>query len=150
MAWPNPFRRRDENTRTCWGYTFQLTKDHLTAEASQPLKFSYDKLGEECLNILNVIDPPAKPGDLPSKRESQDSEASRRSKPKRDLYKSLEAHAGNHPRLQELWTQSNNVPEWVNWDQVRLPNRNISDQLTTLRYPEVRIPYQRRHYTAHL
>src|ERR1700761_2200180 len=57
MAWPNPFRRRDENTRTCWQYTFQLTPDHFTAEQSGPMKFSYDVLGEECLNVLNDLFP---------------------------------------------------------------------------------------------
>ncbi len=119
MAWPNPFRRRDEHTRTCWGYTFQLTEEHLTAEDSQPLKFSYDKLGEECLNVLNAIDPPAKAGIDSPKSESPDPGKPRRSKPKQDLFKLLEGHAQDHPKLQELWTQLNNVPDWVNWDQVR-------------------------------
>ena len=119
MAWPNPFRRRDENTRTCWGYTFQLTDAHLTAEGSRPLRFSYDQLGEECLNILNEIDPPAKSENGVLKDKSQPSGKPRTAKPKRDLYKLLEAHAGEHAKLQELWDQLNTVPDWVDWDQVR-------------------------------
>ena len=121
MAWPNPFRRRDENTRTCWGYTFQLTDAHLTAKESRPLKFSYDKLGEECLNILNEIDPPAKVGVALPKDELQPSEKPRTAKSKRDLFHSLKNHASDHPKLQELWDRLNTVPDWVNWDQVRTP-----------------------------
>ena len=122
MAWPNPFRRRDEKTRTCWGYTFQLTEDHLTEEASKPLKFSYDKLGEECLNVLNEIDPPpTKFDNIPPKDEPQDSETPRQLRPKRDLYRLLESHVEHHPKLQELWTQLNTVPVWVDWEQVQRP-----------------------------
>lgn len=122
MAWPNPFRRKDENTKTCWDYTFQLTEDHLTVEDSHPLKFSYDKLGEECLNILNEIDPPSKAEHVVPKTEAQISEKLRISKPKRDLFKSLETHVDEHPKLGELWVQLNTVPTWVDWDQVWKPS----------------------------
>jgi hypothetical protein len=121
MAWPNPFRRRDSQTRTCWGYTFQLTEEHLTAEESGPLKFSYDKLGDECLNILNKVDPSPKIENVVLQAESQDLQKNGRSKPKRDLYQSLKSHVEDHPKLQELWTQLNTVPEWVDWDQVQRP-----------------------------
>ncbi|KAF7870498.1 hypothetical protein EAF04_004242 [Stromatinia cepivora] len=43
MAWPNPFRRNDKNTRNAWGYTFQWTPEHLTEEQMHPMKFSYDE-----------------------------------------------------------------------------------------------------------
>lgn len=118
MAWPNPLRRRDENTRTCWGYTFQLTRAHLNPERSDSLKYSYDKLGEDCLIILNGVDPPTTAGTARQKAESQSSEKSNNWKPKRDLYRLLETHAEDHPKLQELWSQLNTVPRWVNWDQV--------------------------------
>ena len=118
MAWLNPFRRRDENTRTLWGYTFQLTEDHLSEEESRPLKYSYDKLGEECLNILNELEPPTKSENVSTKTEVQDPLKPRRTKPKRDLYNLLESHVQDHPKLQELWTQLNTIPEWVDWDQV--------------------------------
>lgn len=118
MAWSNPFRRRDENTRTLWGYTFQLTEDHLSEEETRPLKYSYDKLGEECLNILNELDAATKSEDVSTKTEVQDPLKPRRTKPKRDLYQLLESHVQDHPKLQELWTQLNTIPEWVDWDQV--------------------------------
>jgi hypothetical protein len=120
MAWPNPFRKRDKYTRTYWGFTFQLTDEHLTAEASQPLKYSYDKLGEECLNILNDIDAQTKVENASAGSDSSAAGKPRSLKPKRDLYRLLESHANDHPKLQELWAHLNTVPEWVDWDQVLL------------------------------
>ena len=125
MAWPNPFRRRDENTRTCWGYTFQLTPDHLTSEKSHPLKYSYDTLGEECLNVLNEI-VPAQPAtanvtnhdstiDVPSQDAKGKTPAV---KAKRDLYLLLRDNVDKDERLRRLWDEVNNVPEWVDWDQI--------------------------------
>ena len=104
MAWPNPFRRRDEHTRTAWGYTFQLTPNHLTPEQSHPLKHSYDNLGEQCLDRLNQLEPPTGAG--------------KEKKPKRDLYRALEEHHDNDECLRKLWNQVNSVPDWVDWDQI--------------------------------
>ena len=125
MAWPNPFRRRDDNTRTCWGYTFQLTSDHLTLEQSHPLKFSYDTLGEQCLDVLNELVPPQRPdqsragSDAFIEVPSQDvREKTPALKAKRDLYLLLRDNRDKHERLLELWNQVNTVPEWVDWEQI--------------------------------
>lgn len=125
MAWPNPFRRADEHTRTCWGHTFQLTSEHLTAEQSQPLKFSYDTLAEECLDVLNEIAPSAS---VPTRSnpDEDNQEVSNQGvegktpavKPKRDLYLLLRENVGNDPKLRQLWDEANAVPDWVDWDQV--------------------------------
>jgi hypothetical protein len=124
MAWPNPFRCRDENTRTCWGYTFQLTPEHLTAEQSHPLKFSYDTLAEECLDLLNEIVPPQpvtarsspdETNQVPSQEVNDNTPAV---KAKRDLYLLLKDHADKDAKLQQLWDEVNTVPNWVDWDQV--------------------------------
>jgi hypothetical protein len=133
MAWPNPFRRRDENTRTCWGYTFQLTPEHWTLEQSHPLKHSYDVLGEECLAILNQISPPPP---RPSSRtpaengvgsttatatlslESKVVSPDKSSKPKRDLYVLLRDNRHRHPKLQQLWDDASNPPFEVDWEQI--------------------------------
>lgn len=127
MAWPNPFRRKDENTRSCWGYTFQLTQDHITPEDAYPLKYSYDKLGEECLDRLNLISPPHKPGSaqwsqlVGNEKLLNTSPADDRSAraPKRDLYLLLLEHAGADEKLGQLWAQVNTIPDWVDWGQVR-------------------------------
>lgn len=126
MAWPNPFRRRDENTRTCWGYTFQLTPDHLTPEQARPMKHSYDVLGEQCYDILNQMcpqetkspegeplkpEPPQTPGEsVPGGEKS--------SKPKRDLYTLFRDSHEKDPKLQELWDEVTTIPDWVDWDQI--------------------------------
>nr|POE96470.1 hypothetical protein CFP56_56520 [Quercus suber] len=67
MSWPQPFRRHTENTRTCWGYTFEHTSLHLTPNDTQPLKQSYDVLGEQVLARLNKLAPP-KGKELPRRR----------------------------------------------------------------------------------
>lgn len=123
MAWPNPFRRRDSNTRTAWGYTFQLTADHLTPARSHPLKYSYDTLGEECLDILNQISPPNPQAstllvDTAPEPSAGQNIKSKSSKPKRDLYIILEANRDKHEKLQQLWSEVTNIPDWVDWDQI--------------------------------
>ncbi|KAK4940787.1 hypothetical protein LTR10_019180 [Elasticomyces elasticus] len=117
MAWPNPFRRRDENTRTCWGYTFQLTPEHLTPEQAHPMKYTYDVLGEECYEILNQISPPAETAKDPS-QGLDDNGKPTQSKTKRDLYILLRDHRDKHEKLKQLWDEVSNVPDWVDWDQI--------------------------------
>jgi hypothetical protein len=123
MAWPNPFRREDANTRTCWGYTFQVTPDHLTLEQSEPLKFSYDILGEECLDILNELSPPTKTHVFHETRNeekpSQDvKENTPALKTERDLYILLRENVDKSDKLKQLWDEVNTVPDWVDWDQI--------------------------------
>lgn len=136
MAWPNPFRRRDHNTRTCWGYTFQLTPEHLTPEQAYPMKYTYDTLGEECYDILSEINSkePMKPEPPPTieKAESKidpkttpvttvNDEIKPDSKPpklKRDLYALLRDNHDQHPKLEQLWDEVNTIPDWVDWEQI--------------------------------
>ena len=125
MAWPNPFRFHDENTRTCWGYTFQLTPDHLTPQQTHPMKFSYDRLGEAALNRLNEISPPPRSA-LPRNLSKYAGAASSTEKgvnaadplPKRDLYLLLRENADKDETLGRLWKEVNTVPDWVDWDQI--------------------------------
>lgn len=127
MSWPNPFRRRDENTRTCWGYTFQLTPEHLTLKQSHPLKHSCDVLGEECLEILNELSPPEpRTSQRPSTTTSSPSAAqelkppssTRPTKPKRDLYALLLQHKADHPKLASLYDTASTPPWAVDWAQI--------------------------------
>lgn len=118
MAWPNPFRRNDENTRNVWGYTFQWTPNHFTPEELHPLKFSYDVLGEECLNRLDQISPPSIPGELPRNQSKSSSSEKGPTTPKRDLYALIRDHAEEDPKLMEFWNEVNTTPEWVDWEQI--------------------------------
>ena len=122
MAWPNPFRKHDQNTRTCWQYTFQLTPDHLTLEQSQPLKHSYDQLGEDCLDILNELCPPSS-GNTPQQSNSKDEVLAKPSpdrpvKPKRDLFLLLRDNHLKDEKLRQFWDELHDVPDWVDWDQI--------------------------------
>ncbi|KAF1963041.1 hypothetical protein CC80DRAFT_103530 [Byssothecium circinans] len=132
MPFPNSFRRSTENTKHCWGYSFEWTDDHLTSEQTEPLKHSYDVLGEECLGILNTISPPHK-GALPpnetqqqqpsdeEKKESTETEGEKKEElplPQRDLFALLKEHHESHPKLHQLWEEVNYVPEWVDWVQI--------------------------------
>lgn len=120
MAWPNPFRVKDENTRNAWGYTFQWTSKHPTPEQLHPLKYSYDTLGEECLNRLDEISPPPVPGELPRNQSRHPSykDAGGPTVPKRDLYALIRDHAAEDPKLMEFWTEVSTTPDWVDWDQI--------------------------------
>ncbi|KAF2497862.1 hypothetical protein BU16DRAFT_327270 [Lophium mytilinum] len=123
MAIPNPFRRTTENTRNCWGYTFEWTDDHLTSEQAEPLKHSYDVLAEECLNRLNVLYPPEsaalpRSNSLEAPKEKEGEKSDKPDVPRRDLYALLRDHHGEDPKLDQLWTEVNTVPDWVDWAQI--------------------------------
>lgn len=123
MAWPNPFRRCDENTCTAWGYTFQVTAQHFTKDDTAVMKMTYDKLGEAVYNRLNDLYPPSsdKQG---TAQVSESSEAKdRRSSTevrssKRDMFLLLRDHAHEDKVLSGLWTEVNTIPRWVCWDQI--------------------------------
>lgn len=135
MAWLNPFRHRDENTRTAWGYNFQLTSDHLTPEQIAPMKQSFDELGSEAFKRLDAISQ-APHSQLPRTTSARFEEQSRGERkkdpseknspgkeeivtaPKRDLYIVLRDNAQDDLILGQLWTEAHTVPSWVNWDQV--------------------------------
>lgn len=117
MAWPNPFYRRTANTRTCWGYTFELTPDHLSLEQAHSLKHSYDTLAEDSLEVLNELFPP-EPIQPRSKDDPEADVPIGKVKPKRDLYVLLRDNHHRHPTLEKLWNEVNTIPDWVDWDQI--------------------------------
>ncbi|WPH03400.1 Hypothetical protein R9X50_00627900 [Acrodontium crateriforme] len=113
----------------CWGYTFEFTDLHLTPEDFAPLKKSYDVLGEQVLDRLNSISPPASKN-LPrnntrfqapvAKDGTFPSDGNEEAKPAaRDLYAILRDHAETDEVLQKFWTQITTVPEWVDWAQIQ-------------------------------
>ncbi|RDW82278.1 hypothetical protein BP6252_03390 [Coleophoma cylindrospora] len=119
MAWSNLFACKNEDTRHAWGYTFQWTPNHLTKEQMHPLKHSYDVLGEDALNALDRISPPDS-NELPrNQRRRPTKEVPDASPPPgRDLYTLLRDHASEDPKLEALWNEVNNVPVWVDWQQI--------------------------------
>lgn len=125
MAWSNPFSQRNENTRSAWGYTFDLSPEHLTVEQMMPMKRSYDTLGEQALNSLNRISSPPRSAlprnsaRLGSGKIAANPDNDQKSlKPPRDLYILLEENAHKDEALANLWTEITTVPSWVDWDQI--------------------------------
>ena len=127
MAWPNPFRKRDENTKDCYGYTIQWTEDHPSADVLHPLKYSYDYLGDAALTKLNVLFPPSHSAlprrslerfqvKTPEDEQTRIDESSK-SYP-RDLFALLEQHHMEDETLNRLWNEVNFVPKWVDWKQI--------------------------------
>lgn len=96
---------RHGNSTEChyWGYSFHWTDLHRSEEELRPLVSTYDKLADECVEILNKI-PTTEGSDKPFHK---------------DFYGLLKAHKNEDPKLKELWTQVNTVPDWVDWDQIQ-------------------------------
>ena len=121
--------RYTDDSGRCWGYTFELTDQHLTPEQCEPLKHSYDFIGEEVLDRLNEISPPPRK-ELP-RQNSQFSAVIEKDgtvqepnteEPKhapRDLYAILRDHAETDELLQRFWREVTSVPSWVDWDQIQ-------------------------------
>ncbi|KAL8695178.1 MAG: hypothetical protein Q9218_000346 [Villophora microphyllina] len=123
MAWPNPFRKRDENTCTAWGYTFQVTAQHLTKEDTAAMKMSYDMLGEAACDRLNSLYPPAShKQEMAQASESSGAEirpdSTEVKSRKRDMFTLLRDHAQEDEVLSDLWTEVNTIPPWVCWEQI--------------------------------
>lgn len=125
--------------RSCWGYRFELTDDHITPAQCEPLKQSYDVIGEEVLNRLNEISPPPRK-DLPRhnsrftapdlvekethrKEEEKEQNESKEEKespkdPPRDLLAILKNNVEKDELLGRFWREVNTVPSWVDWAQI--------------------------------
>jgi len=114
----------------CWGYTFELTDQHLTPQQCEPLKHSYDTFGEQVYERLNELSPPARK-DLPRNTsqfstpeqkaggvEAKLADAESAKAPARDLYAVLKDHKDGDGMLQRFWTEVNTVPPWVDWAQI--------------------------------
>ncbi|MCJ1269146.1 hypothetical protein MMC22_009035 [Lobaria immixta] len=108
MDWRRVLHLQDENTRRKWGYQFQWTENHLTADQTNPLRFSYDRLGAEALERLRLIQ-------NSTTISGQDTKAS---KPRLDLYDLLRENYNNDQILGQLWKEINTVPDWVDWAQL--------------------------------
>lgn len=125
MFWSNPFRKIDAHTRTAFGYTFQLTENHLTPDQMDSMKQSYDMLGQKALERLDSISPPlcsALPrNSIRDKAKLALNFPGTGEEPpdgKRDLYVLLQQNAFNDEALGQLWAEVNTVPSWVCWDQI--------------------------------
>ncbi|CAG8249883.1 unnamed protein product [Penicillium olsonii] len=103
MALKSP---KSGNSTEChyWNYSFRWTDLHSSADDLRPRAYTCDTLADQCVERLNQI--PL--GDDVDKRPF-----------KKDLYGLLRDHFDDDPKLKELWTEINTVPDWVDWDQIQ-------------------------------
>ena len=81
------------------------------------MKYTYDVLGEEALNALDEISPPAN-RELPRAQSRVPVKEGAEPKAKRDLYALTRDRKDEDPRLKALWDEVNTVPDWVDWEQI--------------------------------
>jgi len=118
MSFLNRLRYNTPNTRECWNYRFELTADHLSQEDSEPLKHTWDTLGDAALERINEILPPEADGIPRNSARSSSSSSDVEVSPKRDVFKVLQENFSSDLILSKLWEQANTVPGWVDWDQI--------------------------------
>ena len=110
MAWPNPLRRWTSESRNAWGFVFELTPFHPTPEEMEPMKHSYDTLGEHAYSRLKHIEA--------SKKSCQQKRESPPPQSRKDLYVTLRNNFEDDKILNDFWKEVNRVPSWVDWDQI--------------------------------
>lgn len=80
--------------RRAWGRSFTWSPLHPTPEQQAAIRERWDTLADEALVRLNLV------------RE------------KRDLYTTLKEDYQTDDVLTELWSEANDIPEWVDWGQI--------------------------------
>ena len=113
----NMFSKCDSNTRKAWGYSFQMTNEHLTEDQMHPMKFSYDILADKAYTILNNLSRLQAPKTSDHVISSKDASA-KHAGSKRDLYVLLREKADTDEVLGRLWQEVNTIPPWVDWAQI--------------------------------
>lgn len=88
-----------------WDYSFEWTDQHLQATELEPWTQQCDTLADECTEILDKLNQPVK--------------LENGSDMKKDRYALLRNHFESNPKLTELWTQINTIPDWVDWAQIQ-------------------------------
>ena len=126
MFWWRPFKRKNDYTRTVWSYTFQFNPDlHPQPDQLEPLKQSYDTLGEQTLERLQTLTTSLRPilsqkltKGTPSEQHSKKSPEATQPEAKEDLYTLLKDHAESDAVLGRFWDEVNTIPPWVDWAQI--------------------------------
>jgi hypothetical protein len=86
-----------------WGRKFRWTSHLPSRETLYTLKFTDDKLADECLEKLNAIK-------LKADDDGETVEGG--------LFALLQHNVAKDHKLQRLWDQGTTVPDWVDWKQI--------------------------------
>ncbi|GAB1312923.1 ER-bound oxygenase mpaB/mpaB'/Rubber oxygenase catalytic domain-containing protein [Madurella fahalii] len=109
-----PYKLENGRRVGAWGYEFEWTPDHLTAEQLRSMIFSYDELATKCLDRFDDL--PLTSKTKPRRQERSNDTAPEMGHP--DLYDILRSRAPEDETLQRLWHQVTTVPVWVDWAQL--------------------------------
>lgn len=82
------------DVRKVWGRSFKWSPLHPTPEQLAETRGRWDTLADEALARLNAV------------------------RDKRDLYTTLKEDHKTDDVLTELWSEINDIPEWVDWEQI--------------------------------
>jgi hypothetical protein len=77
----------------------------------EPLKFSFDSLADECLDILEKM--------APSPPKTTEHLGEEKPPARKDLFELLKNHHESNPTLSKLWNEVNAIPDWVDWAQIK-------------------------------
>lgn len=92
-------RQQRKSPVNCWGYEFEWTEQHRAPEQLHSMLYAYDHLADECLQLLTA-------------------ESRGKLSKEKDLYCLLRDSSDRDPKLSQLWSNVNAVPEWVDWEQI--------------------------------
>ena len=105
--------------QTTYGYTFDITEDHLSEQQMEALKHSYDRLAEDALIRLNAIAPIDTTAAAENVSRAAGGVAKGQSQAKeRDTYALLQENYKRDGVLKKLWEEITEIPDWIDWKQI--------------------------------
>ena len=108
------FDRRSKAPHTVCGYEFDITDYHPTKADLDSLRSTYDLRGEAAFKRLNHLRRKTRATQTARDEDSAEQQISN----KTDLYAALVENKDNDTALCELWDSVNDMPSWVDWDQI--------------------------------
>ncbi|QBZ63620.1 hypothetical protein PoMZ_05305, partial [Pyricularia oryzae] len=112
MGIPAVFKS-DKDIRRVGNYTFEWTEDHIPRETTDPLRYTYDKLGAAAVDRIQEI----------HRRSAAAADGDAQHISRLDLLAVLEANHGTDAVLGQLWDEVHSVPGWVDWAQLERGQR---------------------------
>ena len=105
--------------QTTYGYTFDITEDHLSEQQMEALKHTYDRLAEDALICLNAIAPTDTTAAAENVLRAAGGVAKGQLQAKeRDTYALLQENYQRNEVLKKLWEEITEIPDWVDWKQI--------------------------------
>jgi hypothetical protein len=85
-----------------WNHSFTWTNDHIDFKDLKPLQQEYDELGSAALERLQAV---VREKGAPTNERV-------------DYYDILRENHASDELLERFWTETQTVPDWVDWEQI--------------------------------